>query len=64
MKRAFADFDRELAASQEDRHALCQLLAGLLSRQAILRALLDGSASPSSSSAETGVSNAQKMESK
>jgi len=56
----------DAAIAEGGRDPLCQLLAGLLSREAIVRALLDESGSPPSSfsQAVTGGDNAQAMGSK
>jgi len=57
VKQTLQDFDAWLGGNPP-RSQLFMALAALLSREAIVRAMLDESESSSSSSAETGGSNA------
>lgn len=57
MFKRFEDFDTWLGTNPP-RNQLFMALAALLSREAIVRAMVDGSESASSSSTETGVADA------
>jgi len=52
VKQLLNEVDLALASGRLTRNQLLMLLAALLSREAIVRALVDESAAPSSSSAQ------------